>query len=174
MERGSKIGAIDGCMTRRFGVVDILASGTKKFDGARIRNVVLAHRKERVSVTHDAGAFAEVTLFVLFKLMYQTECVSIYSCMVKVENVAFAYHFGETTCGDNIASVNQAIQMARRFLNLLAQVVVCIEVENIRHEVQRILIVRYFGVQAGKIETVGQVFLVDLTEVLISARRNEL
>lgn len=70
--------------------------------------------------------------------------------------------------------MNQAIQMSRRFLNLLAQVVVCIEVENIRHEVQRILIVRYFGVQAGKVEAIGQVLLVDLTEVLISTRRNEL
>ena len=107
---------------------------------------MLAHRKERVSVTHDAWAFAEVTLFVLFKLIYQTGHVSINPCMVKTENGALAYHFGETTGGDNIASVNQAIQMARRFLNLLAQVVVCIEVENIRYKVQRILIVRYFGV----------------------------
>lgn len=174
MKRGPEIGAIDGCMTRRFGVVDILAPGTKKFDGARVRNVVLAHRKERVSVTHDAGAFAEVTLFVLFKLIYQAQYVSINPRTVKAENVAFAYHFGETTGGDNIASMNQAIQMACRFLNLLAQVVVCIEVENIRHKVQRILIVRYFGVQASKVEAVGQVFLVDLTEVLISARRNKL
>lgn len=127
-----------------------------------------------MSVTHDAGAFAEVTLLVLFKLIYQTQYVSINPCMVKAENVAFAYHFGETTSGDNIASVNQTIQMARRFLNLLAQVIICIEIENIRHEVQRILIVGYFGVQTGKVEAVGQVFLVDLTEVLISARRNKL
>lgn len=51
--------------------------------------------------------------------------------------------------------MNQAVQVTRRFLNLLAQVIIRIEIENIRHEIESILIVGHLGVQAGQIETIG-------------------
>lgn len=70
--------------------------------------------------------------------------------------------------------MNQAVQVTRRFLNLLAQVIIRIEIENIRHEIERILIVGHLGVQAGQVEAIGQVFFVNLAEILIATRRNEL
>ena len=64
--------------------------------------------------------------------------------------------------------------MPRGFLYLLPHFIIAIEVEHIGDKVKSILIVLYFGVQAGEVETVRQVFLIDLAKVLVSPRRYEL
>lgn len=64
--------------------------------------------------------------------------------------------------------------MPRRLLDLLAHLVVAVEVEDVGHEVEGILVVLNLGVQPSKIEAVGQVLFVDLAEVLVPPRRNEL
>lgn len=63
--------------------------------------------------------------------------------------------------------------MPRGFLYLLPHFIIAIEVEHIGDKVKSILIVLYFGVQAGEVETVRQVFLIDLAKVLVSPRRYE-
>lgn len=68
VERRPEIGAVDGGMARRLGVVDILAFRAEEFNGAHVRDVVLAHREQRVSITHNTGAFAKIAPFVFVKL----------------------------------------------------------------------------------------------------------
>jgi hypothetical protein len=64
--------------------------------------------------------------------------------------------------------------MPRRLLNLFPHLIVAVKVEDVGYEVEGILVVLDFGVQARKVEAVGQVFFVDLAEVLISSGRYEL
>lgn len=79
------------------------------------------------------------------------------------------YHFGKAARGDDVASVNEAVQMSCGFLNRLAHLVVAVEIKDIGDEVQRILVVLDFRVQAGEVEAIGQVFLVDFAEVFVAA-----
>lgn len=51
---------------------------------------------------------------------------------------------------------------------LLPHVVVHFHVKDIGDKVESMLVVVYFGVQPGKVESVGQVIFVDLTEVLVA------
>jgi len=63
--------------------------------------------------------------------------------------------------------------MACRLLNLLPDIVVAVKVEDIGDHVQRILVVLDFGLQAGQVEAVRQVLLVDFAEVLMAASCNK-
>lgn len=64
--------------------------------------------------------------------------------------------------------------MPRRLLYLLAHLIFAVKVEDVGNEVERILIVLHFGVQAREVETIGQVFLVDFAKVLVAAGGYEL
>lgn len=64
--------------------------------------------------------------------------------------------------------------MTSRFFNLLPQVVVCVKIEDVRHKVECILIVRHLPVQTRQIEPVSEVFLVNLAEVFIAPGGDEL
>lgn len=64
--------------------------------------------------------------------------------------------------------------MAGRLFDCFTHVVFAVKVEDVCDEIKSILIVLNLGVEAGEIETVCQVLLVDLAEVLVSAGRNEL
>ena len=72
VERSAEVSAVDRSMTGRLGVVDVLALGAVQANSALVGNVVLAHRQEGVSVTHDTGAFAEIAALVLLDL----DCLS--------------------------------------------------------------------------------------------------
>ena|SRR3569833_124762 len=84
------------------------------------------------------------------------------------------HHFREAARGDDVPRVDEAVQVASRLLYRLAHVIVAVEVEDIRDEVESILIVLDFRVQAGEIEAVGEVVLVDLAEILVAPRRDKL
>ena len=84
------------------------------------------------------------------------------------------YHFREPSGRDNVAGVNQAVQVPGRLFYGLAHLVIAVEIEHVCHEVQRILVVLHLRVEAGEVEPVGQVVLVDFAKVLIAARRYEL
>jgi hypothetical protein len=60
------------------------------------------------------------------------------------------------------------------FFNGFAHFILTVEVEDIVDKVEGVLVVVNFGVQAGEVEAVGQVFFVDLTEVFITAGGDEL
>lgn len=59
--------------------------------------------------------------------------------------------------------------MPRRLLNLFAHIIVAVKVEDVGYEVQGILVVLDFGVQAREVEAVGEVFFVNLAKVLVSS-----
>jgi hypothetical protein len=59
--------------------------------------------------------------------------------------------------------------MAGRLLNLLAHIIVAVKVEDVGHEVERILVVLNFGVQTRQIEAIRQVLLVDFAKVLVAS-----
>jgi hypothetical protein len=58
--------------------------------------------------------------------------------------------------------------MPCRLLYLLPHIIVAIKVEHIGYEVERILVVLNFGVEAREVEAVGEILLVDLAKVLVS------
>lgn len=85
------------------------------------------------------------------------------SCQIR------AYHLCQTPSCDNVSRVYQSIQMSRRLLDLFPHIIVAVKVENVRYEVEGILVVLDFGVEAREVEPVGQVLFVDLAEVFISS-----
>lgn len=70
--------------------------------------------------------------------------------------------------------MNQPVEMTSGFLNLLAHVVIAIEVEDVGDKVESILIVLDVGVETSEIEAVGQVVFVNLAEILVAAGGDEL
>lgn len=68
VERGAKVGAVDGGVARGFRVVEVLAAGAVELDGLEVGDVGEAHGEEGVGVAVDARAFAEFGLFVLVEL----------------------------------------------------------------------------------------------------------
>jgi len=59
-------------------------------------------------------------------------------------------------------------------LNLLAHVVVDLHIKHICDQVECILIVLHFCVEACEVESVGQVVLVDFAEIFVPPCRDEL
>ena len=59
--------------------------------------------------------------------------------------------------------------MPRRLLYLLSHIIIAIEVENISHQVERVLVVLNIGIQPSKIESVCEIVLIDFAEVFIAA-----
>jgi hypothetical protein len=70
--------------------------------------------------------------------------------------------------------MHQAVEMPCGLLDRLAHVIVAVEVEDVGNEVECILVVLDFGVQAREVKAVGQVFFVDFAEVFVSAGGDEL
>ena len=58
--------------------------------------------------------------------------------------------------------------MPCRFFDLVAHVVVDFHVEDVGHEVQRILVVLHLGVEASQVEAIRQVIFVDFAKVLVA------
>jgi hypothetical protein len=70
--------------------------------------------------------------------------------------------------------VHQAVEVPSGLLNRLAHVIFAVEIEDVGDEVEGVLVVVDFGVEAGEVEAVGQVLFVDLAEVLVAAGGYEL
>ena len=68
VERGAEVGAIDGGVSGRLRVVDVLTLGAVHLDRLLVREIGLAHREQGVGVADDAGAFAEVGFLVFVEL----------------------------------------------------------------------------------------------------------
>jgi hypothetical protein len=64
--------------------------------------------------------------------------------------------------------------VAGRLFDCFAHVIFAVKVKDVCDEIKSILVVLNLGVETREIETVCQVLLVDLAEVLVSAGRNEL
>jgi len=59
--------------------------------------------------------------------------------------------------------------MAGGLFNLLAHLVIALNVEDVGDELEGVLVVLDFGLQAGEVEAVGEVVFVYLAEVLVAA-----
>lgn len=145
VEGAAKVGAVDTGVARRLGVVDVLALGAVEFHGLQSGVVAGAEGQERVRFAHDAWAAAKVGLLELLD------------------------HLGHAARGDDVARVHEAVQVAGGLLNRLAHVVFAVQVEHVRDQVQRMLVVVHLRVKAGQVEAVGDVVLVDFAKVLIAA-----
>ena len=64
--------------------------------------------------------------------------------------------------------------MPGRLLDGFAHVVFAVEVEDISDEVEGVLVVVDFGVEAGEVEAVCEVFLIDFAEVFVATGGDEL
>lgn len=64
--------------------------------------------------------------------------------------------------------------MPRRLFYRFPHLIVAIEVEDIRNQVKRVLVVLDLRIESRQVESIGEVFFVDLAEVLIPPRRYEL
>ena len=64
--------------------------------------------------------------------------------------------------------------MPRRLLDLFPHIIVAVEIENVRYQIEGILVVLHFGVQAGKVEAVGKILFVNLAKIFVSPGRYEL
>jgi hypothetical protein len=57
--------------------------------------------------------------------------------------------------------------MPRRLFYLLPHIIVAVEVEDIRYQVEGVLVVLDFGVEAREVEAVGEVLFVNLAKVFV-------
>jgi len=80
-----------------------------------------------------------------------------------------AHHLCQSPSGDDVASVDEAIQVTGRLLDLLTHVIFAVEVEDIRYKIKGVLVILNLSVEACQIEAVGEVFLVDFTEIFVAA-----
>ena len=64
--------------------------------------------------------------------------------------------------------------MSGALLNLFPHIVVAIEIEYICDKVQRILVILNIGVEAGQVKAVSEIVFVDLTEIFVASRGDEL
>ncbi len=70
--------------------------------------------------------------------------------------------------------MHETIQMPSGLFYLIAHLVVDLHVEDIGDEIESILVVLNLRVKSGQIEAVRQIVLVDLAEVFVALRRDEL
>ena len=64
--------------------------------------------------------------------------------------------------------------MSGRFVDVVANVIVTVEVEDVGDEIEGVLVVLNFGVQASEVEPVIEIVFVDFTEILVAAGGDEL
>ncbi len=64
--------------------------------------------------------------------------------------------------------------MSRGLLDCLAHVIFAVEVKDISHEIEGVLVVLDFCVEACEVEAVGEIFFIDFTEVFVAAGGDEL
>lgn len=181
VERGAKVGPVNSGVPRRLWVVNVLAPRAVQLDRLLVGHVRLAHGEQRVRVTKDARAFAKIGFLILVELFTRKGKKKIVSrdvfllCLQEISKGHICpYHFGQTSGRDYVSGVNQAVQVPCRLLDGLSHVIIAVKIEYIGDEVERILIVLDLGVQAGQVEAVREVVLVDLAKVLVASRGNEL
>ncbi len=85
-----------------------------------------------------------------------------------------ANHLCQTPSCDDVAGVDESVQMSSGFFYRLPHLVVTVEIKDIGYEVEGILVVCDFSVEPREVESICKVVLVDFAEVLVASRRDEL
>lgn len=70
--------------------------------------------------------------------------------------------------------MNESVKVSRTLLNRLPHLIVAVKIEHIVDEVECILVVLHLCVQAGQVEAILEVILIDLAKILVAAGRDEL
>ena len=94
----------------------------------------------------------------------------------KVAVLVLLEHEADAAVGEHVARVYEAVEHLGRLLDQIALVRVVVELLvglQVEYHVERLAIVRHLFVQAGQIELVLYVVLVDLAEELIAAQAAE-
>lgn len=68
----------------------------------------------------------------------------------------------------------KTIKVSGRLLNSLSHLIIAVQIKHIRNQIECILIVLNFRIQARKIEAISQVLFIDLAEVFVSSGGYEL
>lgn len=84
------------------------------------------------------------------------------------------HHFAQSSSGSDISRMYKPVEMTCGLLDLLAHVIVAVEVKDISDKVESVLVVLDVGVEAGKVEAVGEVIFIDFAEVFVTAGGDEL
>ena len=86
----------------------------------------------------------------------------------------WTYHLCQASCCSNVSSVHKAIKMSGRLFYRFSHLIIAVEIKDIGHKIQRILVVLDIGIQSSQIEAVCQVVFVDLAKVFVATRGYEL
>lgn len=78
------------------------------------------------------------------------------------------HHLCQSSSCYHIPRMHQPVKVASALLDLLPHVVVDLHVEDVGHQVERILVVLHFCVQSGQVEAVRKVILVNLAKVFVA------
>ena len=132
MKRGAKVCTIDAGMSRGFWVVDILALSTVKFNSANIRSIVLAHWQKWLLLAEYTRAFAEFSFLVFLKLV---KLANGRNPLAATTQSRKTNHFCQSTRGNDIPSMDKAIEMTSGFLDLFPHLIIALEIKNIGHKV---------------------------------------
>jgi hypothetical protein len=62
----------------------------------------------------------------------------------------------------------QAVEVSRRFFNRFSHLILAVEIEDICHQVERVLVILDIGVEAREVETIGEVLLVNFAKILVT------
>jgi hypothetical protein len=146
-ERGAEVGAVDAGVAGGLGAVDILAFGAVKLDALGVGEVAQANWEEGVGPAEHTRAPAEVA-FLIFLHLGSVLAGS------KREDASATDHLLQPSRCDDVPRVNKPVQVSRRLLDLLADVIVTVEVEHVGDEVESILVVLDFGLQTRQVEAV--------------------
>ena len=79
------------------------------------------------------------------------------------------YHLRQPPSSDDVSGMHKTVQVPCTLLNLLAHIVVHVHIEDVRDDIQGILIVLYFGIQTRQVEAICEVVFVDFAEVFVSS-----
>ena len=168
MEAGTKVGTVNGGVSRGFWIVKIFAFSAVEFHGRCAGYVMLTHWEERLMVAEDAWAFAEVVLLIFFQLSISVSNPS------KIVEMRLQYHFCQTSSSDNVSCVDKTVQMSCRLFYLRPHFIIAIDVEYVGNEIKRMIVVLDFLIEACEVESIGEIVFVNLTKVFVAFRRNEL
>ena len=85
-----------------------------------------------------------------------------------------AYHLRKTPRSCDVSCMYQAVKVPCRLLNLLSHIIITIQVKDISDEVESVLVILNICIEPSEVESVCEVVFVDLAEVFIASRRDEL
>lgn len=70
--------------------------------------------------------------------------------------------------------MNQTVEMPCGLLDLLPHIVIAVQVEDISDKVKSVLIVLDVRIETSKVEAIREIVFVDLAEIFVASRRDEL